>query len=180
MLWIAVPNGYCLDDFLYRSLFDGGGHVNRFTYQGLVDEVQAETNLRLVQSASLFSGFVYLKKPTLQQFKDLPSPGRYLYYVPERLNKASVSAVNALSRLTDKVFGSRTSQYGWGFVFVRSKVKLEPLLSYFNVCWQCGAGNGGEELRASRSIQSRFGIRFFSCLNCGTSNLFFEPPFGLN
>ena len=34
-LWIAVPNGYGFDDALYRFVFAGGGHVNRFEYQTL-------------------------------------------------------------------------------------------------------------------------------------------------
>jgi SAM-dependent methyltransferase len=180
MLWIAVPDGYSFDDFLYRSLFAGGGHLNRFTYQRLVDEVQSETDLGLVQAISLFSGFVYLKRPTTQQFKDLPPFGKFLYYVPDQLGKAGISTINVASRLVDKLFGSRISQYGWGFVFARGKVELYPLPSYFNVCWKCGAGNGAQELRSSGSIGTRFGVSLFSCMNCRAKSVFFEPPRGLS
>src|SRR5262249_16633981 len=63
MLWIAVPNGYSFDDALYRFTDAGHSHVNRFRLDRLIREVQTRTDLKLVQSFPLFSGFVYLKKP---------------------------------------------------------------------------------------------------------------------
>jgi predicted SAM-dependent methyltransferase len=44
-LWIAVPNGYGFDDALYRAVFSGGGHVNRFTYDSLIQDVERITSL---------------------------------------------------------------------------------------------------------------------------------------
>ena len=180
MLWIAVPNGYSFDDSCYRWLFAGGGHLNRFTWRRLVDEVQSETDLRLIQTISLFSGFVYLKRPTPQQFRDFPPRAKYLYYLPDPLSRAGILAINVTSRLVDKLFGSRVSQYGWGFVFARGEVELFPLPSYFNVCWQCGSGNGAHELVSSGSVKTRFGIKVFSCMACHAKNFFLKPPSGLS
>jgi SAM-dependent methyltransferase len=40
-LWISVPNGFGFDDALYRLLYDGGGHVNRFSFEGLKSAVES-------------------------------------------------------------------------------------------------------------------------------------------
>jgi SAM-dependent methyltransferase len=176
MLWIAVPNGYSFDDALYRFTDAGHGHVNRFRLDRLIQEVETRTGLRLVQSFSLFSGFVYLKKP----LPGLPSLfGRFMRILPDSWNRASVIGINAVTRIIDKMLGSRTSQYGWAFVFSRQEVKLESLPSYFNVCWKCGDGHGADYLRSSGCVKTVLGVRFFRCPRCKATSVFFDPPAGL-
>jgi len=173
MLWIAVPNGYSFDDALYRFTDAGHGHVNRFRFDRLVEEVERQTDLKLIQSISLFSGFVYLKKP----LPGLPSLfGRFMRLLPDSLNRGCVLGINAGTRMIDKAFDSRTSQYGWAFVFARNKANLETLPSYFNVCWKCGSGHGADYLKSSGRVASRLGIRFFTCPDCHARSVFFEPP----
>ena len=173
MLWIAVPNGYSFDDALYRFTDAGHGHVNRFRLDPLLQEVQTRTDLKLVQSFALFSGFVYLKKP----LPGLPSLfGRFMRLLPDSLNRGCVLGINAATRIIDKAFGLRTSQYGWAFVFARNKVSLESLPSYFNVCWKCGSGHGADYLKSSGRVSSKLGIRFFRCPSCQANNIFLEPP----
>src|SRR5437660_832602 len=46
-LYIAVPNGHGLCDSIYRYLFEGGDHVNRFTRQGLTTLVERAVDVRL-------------------------------------------------------------------------------------------------------------------------------------
>jgi SAM-dependent methyltransferase len=180
MLWIAVPDGYGFDDALYRFIFGGGGHLNRFTHDQLVNEVQDQTDLRLVQSITLFSGFVYLKKPTREQFQYFPRRARFLFHIPDGLSKAGIFAVNAVTRFLDRVVGSRISRYGWGFVFARDDVVLDRLPSYFNVCWKCGSGNDAEYLKSMDRLVSVFRVRSYSCSNCQAKNLFFKPPEGFS
>jgi len=176
MLWIAVPNGYSFDDALYRFTDAGHGHVNRFRLDRLIQEVQNRTDLKLVQAFALFSGFVYLKKP----LPGLPSLfGRLMRILPDSWNRASVIGINAVTRIVDKMLGSRTSQYGWAFVFSRQEVKLESLPSYFNVCWKCGSGHGADYLKSSECVTSMLGIRFFRCPSCQARSVFFDPPEGL-
>jgi methyltransferase family protein len=176
MLWIAVPNGYSFDDALYRFTDAGHSHVNRFRLDRLIREVQTRTDLKLVQSFALFSGFVYLKKP----LPGLPSLfGRLMRILPDSWNRAAVIGINASTRLVDKVLGSRTSQYGWALVFSRHEVKLESLPSYFNVCWKCGSGHGAEHLKSSGLVKAVLGIRFFRCPSCQEKSIFFDPPDGL-
>jgi SAM-dependent methyltransferase len=180
VLWIAVPNGYSFDDALYRRIFQGGGHLNRFTFDGLVESVQTHTTLKLQQSITLFSGFVYLKTPHPDQKPHFPMSARFLFYVPEPLNRMAILFINTITRLLDKVRGSRISQYGWGFIFTRGKVVLEALPSYFNVCWKCGSGHGAGYLRQLGQLRSFMGVPFFVCPSCQARSVFFNPPESLS
>ena len=180
MLWISIPNGYSFDDALYRFMYEGGGHLNRFSFNRLIQEVHKQTDLKLVQSISLFSGFVYLKKPAPEQRPHISGLARYLFYVPDRLTKACMVLTNVVTRFVDKMTGSRISQYGWGFVFARNGVQVDPLPSYFNVCWKCGSGNDAQYLKSTGRLVSTLGVRFYSCANCQAKSVFLEPPRGLN
>jgi SAM-dependent methyltransferase len=158
-IWISVPNGFGFDDLLYRVLFTGGGHVNRFSFQSMVDAVEKNTGLPLLQSSLLFSSFTYLTKFN---------------------HRYSVFVLNAGTRIIDKLLGTRSSLYGWGFVFGRDGSALTPLYSYFNVCCACGAGDPFDRLNASANVRRRFGFRFFNCLHCGAANVLMTPPPGLS
>jgi predicted SAM-dependent methyltransferase len=179
-LWISIPNGFGFDDALYRRIFSGGGHVNRFTFQRIVEEVQINTGLQLVQSILLQSGFVYLKKPAPELERHFPDSAKFLFNMPPSVNRLLVFCINALTRLIDKVARSHLSQYGWGFVFARGNLSLEPLESYFNVCWRCGSGNSAKHLRAAGCVRSSYGVTLYDCPNCGTRNLFFVPLNGFS
>ena len=180
LLWVAVPNGYGLDDALYRCVFEGGGHVNRFRFRQLVDEVQTRTDLRLIQFNQLFSGFIYLKRPTPQQRVHFPRRAQFLYKCPPSWNRAAILVLSTTTRTVDRLLGSRTSQYGWGFVFARGEVSLDPLPSFFNVCRQCGSGNDAVHLKASGRVSPLLGIPFYRCSNCDAKNIFFKPLKGLS
>lgn len=156
-LWISAPNGFGLDDALYRGLFAGGGHVNRFRFESLVNAVQEATGLSLLQHNFLYSGFVYLTK---------------------RNHPYAVLMLNAGTRMVDRLLGTRLGLYGWGFIFGRSLKDVTPLPSFFNVCCNCGAGDGLALLETSGKIRRRFGFRFYSCPHCQHSNILFTPPAG--
>ena len=159
-IWISVPNGFGFDDMLYRAVFPGkGGHVNRFSFQAMVDAVEKNTGLRLLQSCLLFSSFTYLMKFN---------------------HRYSVFVLNAGTRIIDKLLGTRLSLYGWGFVFGRVGSSLTPLYSYFNVCCKCGAGDPFDRLNASAGVRRRLGFRLFDCLHCGATNVLMTPPPGLS
>src|SRR5205823_6308092 len=135
LIWISIPNGHGFSDALYRWLFLSGGHINLFSFHHFVDEVHSHTGLRLAQSSLLFSSFIYLKRPTADQFRNHPEVCQLLSRIPDWFYQAVMISINGLTRWIDKRTGSGTSQYGWGFVFARSEVQLAPLPSYFNVCW---------------------------------------------
>ena len=158
LMWISVPNGFGFEDALYRMLYSGGGHVNRFTFQSMVDAVQNATDLVLIQSNRLYSGFVYLT-------------ALHHYH--------TVFVLNGGTRIIDKLLGTQLSLYGWGFVFARAVTQLDPLDSYFNVCCSCGSGDPISTLKSSGRIRRRLGFRLYECSNCRQTNVLIEPPSGV-
>ena len=174
-LWIAVPNGQSFDDALYRFLYAGGGHVNRFSYAPLVAEVESATGTRLARSCDLFSCFIYLRRPSAEELQHYPARAGFLGEIPEGFLTFGVLALNAGTRLIDKILGSRFSQYGWGFVFTRQDMTIGQMPSYFNVCRQCGSGDSADSLkRGSRRLL--FGLGLYNCPHCGQFNVFVSPP----
>jgi len=179
LLWIAVPNGYGFDDSLYRALYGGGGHVNRFTRDALIKDVQELTRLRLKQEVDLYSGFVYLEKPAAEDVLNMPPSLRALYQMPDGFHTAGLLAINMATRIADKMLGSRLSQYGWGFVFAGEDVVLPPMYkARFNVCSKCGSGIAAPPPHEKRP-KTVMGLGLFHCPNCGRRNSFVEPPPGL-
>lgn len=179
VIWIAIPNGYGWDDELYRFVFSGGGHVNRFGRDELVEAVQRLTRFRLIQEVDLFSSFIYLKKPTPEIYQHFPPNARFLYYVPDGASMAAILGINAVTRIIDKLFGSRLSQYGWGFVFASKNTVLPPLnRPYFNVCSACGSGISTKQLLDSGHLKRLFGVGIFHCPYCRQVNAFVAPPEG--
>ncbi len=174
-LWIAIPDGNGFDDALYRLVFSGGGHVNRFSYESLITDVRRITGLQLAQSCLLFSGFVYLKKPTPRELQHFPPTARFLAEVPDGFSVFGRLALNTATRIIDRIFGSRYSQYGWAFLFTKTTIAMEELPSYFNVCSQCGSGNSSESVKANSS-RSFFGFRLYHCPHCAEINVFVPPP----
>lgn len=174
LLWISVPNGFSVSDGLYRWLYSGGGHVNRFTFESLKGKVESVTGLELLQWNTLTSSFVYCQRP----------PDTVWRYLPRRLKVLHALGVmrpftllfDGLSRLSDRSLHTNFSQYGWGFLFGRTGTFNFPLPSYYNVCAGCGCGNPVEILRP---VEYRsWGVRFYRCPGCGQANLLFEPPSG--
>ncbi len=179
VMWIAVPNGYGLDDALYRFVFSGGGHVNRFSRDQLIEEVHRLTRFRLMQEVDLFSSFIYLKKPTAEEYQFYPRTARFLSHIPDGTSVTGIFVINAATRLIDKFFGSRVSQYGWGFVFAPDGASLAPLRRpYFNVCSNCGTGIAATRLRDEGRLKHFCGLGFYHCPHCQQFNAFVAPPAG--
>jgi len=175
-LWIAIPNGYGFDDRLYRFVFAGGGHVNRFTRDGLVKDVQTITGLTLVGMCDFFSSFIYLKKPSPSELQYYPGLARRVTTLPNGLLSSGILSINFATRIADKILGSRSSQYGWGFVFSKTEMTLAKLASCFNVCRKCGSGHLFDMIKQPTIF--RFG--FVSLPNCKELNSLVAPPRGLD
>jgi SAM-dependent methyltransferase len=173
-LWVAVPNGSALDDKLYRFLFSGGGHVNRFSRDALIEEVYQKAGLRLVAYCDLFSSFIYLQKPSAEDLVHFPPKAQVLGEIPDGFSTFGALAINGLTRITDKVIGSRYSQYGWGFIFSRAPMNTPNPPSYFNVCRKCGSGVRFAELKCRTVL----GVGFFHCPHCKELNVGVSPPSG--
>jgi SAM-dependent methyltransferase len=177
-LWIAVPNGYGLDDHLYRLVFEGGGHVNRFRFKNLISEVEQLTGLQLVQTCDLFSSFIFLHRPSAEEAAFYPRTAHVLANIPEDVHRLGVLALNTATRLCDRWLGCRLSQYGWGFVFGPPFMTRERLPSFFNVCRKCGSGCAEHHIKRFR--RSILGLRPYHCPHCDELNVFVRPPRGFD
>ena len=132
-----------------------------------------------MQEVELFSSFIYLKKPTAEEYQFYPRTARFLFHIPDGTSTTGILVINAATRLIDKLFGSRVSQYGWGFVFAADSVSLTPLhRPYFNVCSNCGSGIPAIRLRNQGQLKQFCGVGFYRCPHCRKLNAFVAPPAG--
>ncbi len=181
-LWAAIPDGFSFDDNLYRFIFHGGGHVNRFSLRLFVQTIESKTQLRVLRYKKLFSGFVYLNPPDCKKLIDYPKRARFLARVPRPLLEAILRWMNYFVRLADRCLGSSLSHYGWGIVFrcldptrcpgPSNLDQLEVIPSDINVCFSCGAGHPAATLLPKLN---RFLFwKIYECGNCGKENLFVQ------
>ncbi len=181
-LWAAIPNGFCFDDDLYRFVFAGGGHVNRFSLERFIELVEANTQFRAQRYKKLCSGLVYLNPPASAKLPSYPRRARLLARVPPRLLESILRWANYLTRLSDRYLGSQMSQYGWGIVFrwdanpsPRRKVsagEIDQMPTDLNVCFSCGAGH--PEATLTGRLRRFLLWRMYRCPSCGTENVFFR------
>lgn len=175
-LWISVPDGFGFDDRFYRFLYDGGGHVNRFSFAGLKNAVES-TGLRLVQSSTLTSSFIYCRRPEDAVWAYLPRRSKLLH--SSGILRPVALVLNGVTRLLDSRFHTRLSRYGWGFLFAKgAQTPRFALPSYFNVCAGCGCGHAIQTLRPG--AYERWRIPFYRCPRCNEPNLLLTPPPGFD
>ena len=161
--YFAFPNGYGLCDAVYRWVFEGGGHVNRFRREQIVRELEQRLDVRLVRWQKLYSSFVYLRR--LMELLTQPPPDlqkRLLAIArwPRWTIAAAQWALYVGTRTLDRCFGSDLAVYGWAFYFERratGSAAEQP--GFVNVCPYCGAG------QEARSAPRRWKLAC-RCVNC--------------
>jgi len=179
-LWIAVPDGFGFDDHLYRWLFEGGGHVNRFSLETLVQMVEMDSSLRAIRYKRLHTGFVYLNPPDPAKLRHYPRRARRLARIIPRFTLVwSSRRLNWLVRVLDRWFGCSLSLYGFGVVFESrgGELAAKPLEESLpeipadrNVCMACGCGHPSSGLRPI--LKGRLIWRSYVCPLCGAKNFF--------
>ena len=74
-LVVSIPNGYGLCDGIYRFVFEGGGHVNRFTWQRAVELVpttkDAMTGTKLNEYLAIIYAWTGERKAALDELSKL-------------------------------------------------------------------------------------------------------------
>lgn len=183
--WAAVPDGFSLDDRLYRFVFHGGGHVNRWSFESFLQAVETVSGLRARRYKDLFSGFVYLNPPDSEKLPHYPRRARMLASLPSVVLEKSLFWLNHAVRVCDHLWGSRLSRYGWGVVFTkRGRLApysrpncLERIPVDVNVCSRCGAGHPAPTLLTS--LEPHWLLwKKYPCPCCKTWNLFFASDLG--
>jgi SAM-dependent methyltransferase len=166
-LYVSVPDGYGLCDRVYRWLFEGGGHVNRFRRNELAQLVESRSGLWLVKWQRLYSSFGYLRGiPDLvgQGHEDLQPRLRWLGRLPGAVVDQSHAVLYTGTRIIDRWFGTSTALYGWALWFDSTGGAGIPAENpgYINVCPYCGAGHEPDPAR-------RY-LRRWTCDSCGRQN----------
>jgi predicted SAM-dependent methyltransferase len=174
--YISVPNGYSLCDAIYRLVFLGGGHVNRFRKDEVIRLVEQRLNVRLVAWQRLFTSFVYLRK--LMRVLETPPPKlpvrlRMIGWLPQRCVGLVQRTLYAGTRIVDRWLRTDLSVYGWGFYFERlpGEAAVEPIVEqpgFVNVCLYCGSGQPA-------ASAPRTGWSSCRCQNCGRTYPYFRP-----
>jgi len=153
--YISIPNGYGLCDAVYRYVFDGGGHVNRFRRDQIVTQIESTVGVRLTACQTLYSSFVYLRR--LVDFDGpLPIPRK----IPRPVIAFSQRVLYTGTRLIDRFLGTGLSVYGWAFFFERQPSRpFQSQPGFINVCPNCGTGQSAE-------TAPRIGLLSTRCPNC--------------
>ena len=58
--YMAIPNARSFEDALYRSIYDGGGHLQRHSFESAVGTIYARTPLKLLSYLEWPAGFTFL------------------------------------------------------------------------------------------------------------------------
>ncbi len=170
-LVVSVPNGYGLCDGIYRFVFEGGGHVNRFTWQRAVQLVERCAGVHLESWHKLYSSFAYLYR--LAEALDtrpmsLPERARALGKVSRATVYRGQRALYRTTRFADRLLHTDLAVYGWAFYFGHSSKRVLEQPAYLNVCVYCGSGHPAAQM------ENRGG-RFWRCTSCETMNPFVKP-----
>ncbi len=170
-LVVSVTNGHGLCDNIYRFVFEGGGHVNRFTWPAAVALVERCAGVRLESWHKLYSSFAYLYR--LAEALDtrplsLPRRARALDKLPRSAVYRGQRALYRTTRLADRLFHSNLAVYGWAFYFAHSSRPPVEKSAYLNVCIYCGSGQPAAQMNRDSNAAWR-------CNNCGTINPFVKP-----
>jgi len=172
--YFAFPNGYGLCDGVYRFLFEGGGHVNRFRRNDAIQLLEQRLQVRLVRWQKLYSSFVYLRR--LAELLAAPPPDLQKRLLAiRRLPRWTIGATQWLlyvsTRSIDCLLRTDLAVYGWALYFERGA--KEPPVEQpgcINVCPFCGAGQPAREATRRWLLACR-------CNECKGVYPYF-PPFG--
>jgi SAM-dependent methyltransferase len=170
-LLVSVPNGHGLCDAIYRFVFEGGGHVNRFTRRRAVRLIEGCAGVRLESWHKLYSSFAYLYR--LAEALDarplsLPERARALDKLPRQAVYKGQRVLYRGTRLADRLLHTNLAVYGWALYFSRSSQDAREKPAFLNVCIYCGSGHPAPPL------ENGFG-RNWRCPSCNTRSPFVKP-----
>jgi SAM-dependent methyltransferase len=164
-LYVSVPDGYGICDRVYRWVFEGGGHVNRFRRNELVQRIESRCSVRLIRWQRLYSSFGYLRGiPDLaaQGAEDLQPRLRRIGRLPRKVVHFSQAVLYTGTRIVDRYLQTSTALYGWALWFDSSKEAAQETPGYVNVCSHCGTGHPPDPVRKH--------LRPWTCLSCSKQN----------
>jgi len=172
-LFVSVPDGDSFSDHLYRFLLCGGGHLQRFSFHGVVSAVESGTGLHLTGWKELYASFTFVNKQTFLPSPRGPLPGplprrmRWLGHLPRLCFDAARLSLNIATRLMDRCFSTRLSQYGWALAFGPEAISPQTEAACWNVCMSCGAA-------IDEAPDESVGRLLYRCPYCSHLNVLFS------
>ena len=166
-LFVSVPEGASFSDRLYRLMFCGGDHWQRFSFESVVGAIESGTGLRLAGSQEMFTSFIYVDRRNFLAAPVGPLPGplprrmRWLGCAPGSVFSACRLLLNVGTRVADRLLGTHLSRYGWALAFARDAAPVQVEPGVRDVCMYCGSGADG--------------LAGYRCPDCGRLN----PHFGI-
>jgi len=173
-LFVSVPEGSSFADRLYRLLFCGGDHFQRFSFERVVDAVESGTGLQLAAWKELSTSFAFVEKwsfvpaPRGRLPGPLPRRMRWLGHLPVWVFESARVLLNLGTRLVDRCFGTSLSRYGWALAFSSAATPPHEEPGCLNVCMSCGSG-------VEQASSTRLGRFLYRCPACSALNVFFGP-----
>jgi len=171
-LFVSVPEGASFADRLYRFLFCGGDHFQRFSFASVVDAVESGAGLHLVGWKELSTSFTFVEKwnfvpaPRGRLPPPLPRRMRWLGHLPVCFFESARVILNVGSRMADRWFSTSFSRYGWALAFGPEKVSPLQEPGCLNVCMSCGSG-------IDDAASHRVGRFLYRCPDCSKRNVLF-------
>jgi SAM-dependent methyltransferase len=172
-LFVSVPEGASFSDRLYRLMFCGGDHWQRFSLRSAADAIEAGTGLHLAASKELFTSFLFVDKRNFLAAPIGPLPGplprrmRWMGCLPAWCFAGTRWLLNIGTRLFDRCFPTSLSRYGWALAFGPEPavpVVVEPGCP--NVCMHCGLGIEAQDIVTIRKT-------LYRCPDCSRLNFYF-------
>ena len=165
-LFVSVPDGSSFSDRLYRLMLCGGGHLQRFSFESVVNAFESGAGLHLAGWTELFSSFIYVDKRNFAPSPHGPLPRRmrWLGHLPSWCFSGSRLFLNLSTRLADYCLPTRLSLYGWAIAFGPEEKPPAAEPGYVNVCMSCGSG-------LSRAHSERIAGPIYRCPNCKGLNV---------
>ena len=166
-VFVAVPDARTLSDRVYRKVYrSAGGHVNLFDSATHLETMLSwYFGLPHVATLTLLTSFSFLNRKNTRD----PAVRAQLRF--NGLPEFVVALATAATRLVDRWLSTRTSVYGWALYFGRIP---EPIAVQrrANVCVRCGQAHPSSALVANKQVRKRLGLSFYSCPDCGATNIF--------
>jgi SAM-dependent methyltransferase len=172
-LFVSVPDGWSFSDRLYQLLLCGGGHVQRFSFEGVVGAIESGTGLHLAGWRELYTSFLFVDKlnfvpaPRGRLPGPFPRRVRWLGHFPAWCFSAARILLNLGSRLSDYCLPTRLSRYGWALAFGPEATPPVREPGCWNVCMACGSA-------VAQARAERAGVLRYRCPYCSSLNFYFS------
>lgn len=141
-LYMSVPNARSFEDFLYRALYAGGGHLQQPTLEWIIRQVYRHTNLKLIRYTDWPAGMVFFGQQ-------------------EEMRAFTSAILSTVKRVTGEDLRARSN-----YVLLFRKESGRGYRTVRYVCGYCGDGVGLDDSAGDAAEPASW-----VCPHCGCTNV---------